>query len=175
MAAALILAAAPPASAQCPDGTPPPCRGAVSAAVRRPAPPLDEHTWIILPFENVARVAEVDWLREASVNLLYLDMSRWRDIRVIDDERVADYMREVPEARGSGPLGLQTGIAVARRAGAGKLVMGDLLKVGTRTQVVAKVFDVRTGQRLRSVRQETASADSLMAIFGSLARGILNV
>ena len=66
-------------------------------------------------------------------------MSKWHDIRVIDDERVADFIREVPEAR-AGTLTLQSGIAVARRAGAGKLVMGDLLKLGSRTQDPGKVF-----------------------------------
>jgi tetratricopeptide (TPR) repeat protein len=138
-------------------------------------PPLDDRTWIVVPFDNLRQNQEIDWLRAASVNLLYLDMSRWRDIRVIDDERVADYMREVPGAGSrTGPLGLQTGMAVARRAGAGKLVMGDLLKVGSRTAVVAKVFDVRTGQRLRSIREETNNPDSIMAVFGRLARGILN-
>jgi TolB-like protein len=174
----LVGVPAKAALAQCPDGTPPPCRGAGPApapAVRRPSPPLDDRTWIVVPFENVARVADIDWLKDASVNLLYLDMSKWRDIRVIDDERVADLIREVPEARGGAQLTLQSGIAVARRAGAGRLVMGDLLKVGARTQVVGKVFDVRTGQRLRTVRQEAANADSIMGAFGQLARAVLNV
>lgn len=124
--------AAQAARAQCPDGTPPPCRAPAAAAPRRAAAPtLDERTWIVLPFTNVARAPDIDWLRDASVNLLYLDLSRWQDIQVIDDERVADFMREIPDAAG-GQLGLQTGLAVARRAGAGKLVMGDLLKVGSR-------------------------------------------
>jgi tetratricopeptide (TPR) repeat protein/TolB-like protein len=161
---------------QCPDGTPPPCRSSAAAVpTRRPSPPLDDRTWIVVPFENVARVADIDWLKDASVNLLYMDMSKWTDIRVIDDERVADLIREVPEARGGAQLTLQSGIAVARRAGAGKLVMGDLLKVGPRTQIVGKVFDVRTGQRLRTVRQEALSSDSIMASFGLLARGVLNL
>ncbi len=169
----LVALAAPAAlRAQCPDGSPPPCRSAAPA--RRPNPPLDERTWIVVPFENVTRAADIDWLREASVNLLYLDMSKWRDIRVIDDERVADLMRDVPQARAGQTLSLDAGIAVARRAGAGKLVMGDLLKVGSRTRVVAKIFDVRTGQRVRNVIQETTDPDSLMAVFGRLARGILN-
>lgn len=34
----------------------------------------------------------------------YLDMSRWQDIRVIDDERVADYMRDLPEGRNGAAL-----------------------------------------------------------------------
>jgi tetratricopeptide (TPR) repeat protein/TolB-like protein len=175
IALTLVVFRAGTALAQCPDGTPPPCRGAASAGARRPNPPLDAQTWIIVPFDNVARVPDIDWLKDASVNLLYLDMSKWRDIRVIDDERVADFIREVPEARGGQTLTLQSGIAVARRAGAGKLVMGDLLKVGARTQLVAKVFDVRTGQRLRTVRQEAPVADSIMPAFGLLARGVLNV
>jgi TolB-like protein len=163
------------ALAQGPDGSPPPCRGAAApAAARRPNPPLDERTWIVVPFDNVTRAPDIDWLKVASVNLLYLDMSKWKDIRVIDDERVADFIREVPEARGPS-LTLQSGMAVARRAGAGKLVMGDLLKVGSHTRVVAKVFDVRTGQRVRTVNQDAANPDSIMSVFGLLARGVLDV
>jgi tetratricopeptide (TPR) repeat protein/TolB-like protein len=158
---------------QCPDGTPPPCRQ-VAAPARRALPPLDERTWIVLPFENLARAADLEWLRDASVNLLYLDMSKWRDIRVIDDERVADLMRDVSAAQRE-RLGLESGLSEARRAGAGKLVMGDLVKLGTRTRLVAKVFDVRSGQRLRSVQEDAANPDSLMSVFGRLARGILNL
>lgn len=164
------------AAAQCPDGSPPPCRSrTVAAAPRRVNPPLDDRTWIVVPFDNLARNQEVDWLRNASVNLLYLDMSRWRDIRVIDDERVADLIRETPEVAGDQALSLNAGLAVAKRAGAGRLVMGDLLKLGTRTAVTAKVFNVRTGQRVRSVREETALQDSVMPLFGRLAQRILNV
>lgn len=170
----LALAALRPAAAQCPDGTPPPCRP--SGIARRPAnPPLDARTWIVLPFENIARAPDIEWLREASVNLLYLDLSRWRDIRVIDDERVADLMRAAAPAGREAQLSLETGLAVARRAGAGRLVMGDLLKVGNRTAVIAKVFNVQTGRRERTVRQETAHADSLMHVFSRLAQAILAV
>ena len=165
-----------PAEAQCPDGSPPPCRSqtVTSAAPRRVNPPLDERTWIVVPFDNLARAADVDWMRTAAVNLLYLDMSRWRDIRVIDDERVADLLRETQESEAQA-MSLNTGLAVARRAGAGRLVMGDLLKVGNRTRITAKVFDVRGGQRLRSVSEETSVADSVMPLFGTLAQRILNV
>ena len=127
-------------------------------------PPLDERTWIVVPFDNLARTEDVDWMRTAAVNLLYLDMSRWRDIRVIDDERVADLLRETPEASGASNLSLNAGLAVARRAGAGRLVMGDRLKIGSRTRVTAKVFNVRSGQRLRSVSEETSVADSVMPL-----------
>lgn len=172
-----LAAALSPADAQCPDGSPPPCRSQTVAAgaPRRVNPPLDERTWIVVPFDNLARAADVDWMRTAAVNLLYLDMSRWRDIRVIDDERVADLLRETPEAHNAQAMSLNAGLAVARRAGAGRLVMGDLLKLGNRTRITAKIFDVRNGQRVRSVSEETSVADSVMPLFGKLAQRILDV
>ena len=176
-ALALLLVSVPEAArAQCADGSPPPCRQQqVAAAPRRVNPPLDDRTWIVVPFDNLAKTSEVDWLRSGSVNLLYLDMSRWKDIRVIDDERVADLVRETPEAQNAQAFSLNAAMAVAKRAGAGRLVMGDVLKLGSRTTVTAKVYNVRTGQRIRSVREETAVQDSVMPLFGKLAQKILNV
>lgn len=175
-AACLLAAPLAGASAQCPDGSPPPCRAAAPAgAPRRTNPPLDDRSWIVVPFDNIAKAQDVDWLRGASVNLLYLDMSRWRDIRVIDDERVADLMRETPEVGNAQTLSLNAGLAVARRAGAGRLVMGDVLKVGIRTAVTAKVYNVRTGQRIRSVSEQTVVQDSVMPLFGKLAQKILDL
>lgn len=180
MALFLVAAAAAGAGsleAQCPDGTPPPCTGARPAAPppRRVNPPLDERAWIVLPFDNTTRAADIDWLRDASVELLYLDLSRWNDIHVVDARRVADFMREVPAAAAAAKLSLNDALAVARRAGAGNLVMGDVLKLGSRTSVTATVFGVRKGARLRSVREEAVSQDSLLPLFSRLARGILRV
>ena len=129
----------------------------------------------MVPFDNLNNNQEVDWLRAGSVNLLYLGMSRWTDLRVIDDERVADYMREVPGASDARQMTLNDALPVAKRAGAGRLVMGDLLKLGAKTTVNAKIFDVRTGQRVRTVREETSIADSLMPMFGRLSQKILNI
>jgi tetratricopeptide (TPR) repeat protein/TolB-like protein len=162
--------------AQCADGSPPPCRSAtVASAPRRTNPPLDDKTWIVVPFDNLRNGQDIEWLRGASVNLLYLDMSRWRDIRVIDDERVADLLREVPEAKDATKLDLSAGLAVAKRAGAGRLVMGDLLQLGSRTTVTAKVYDVRSGQRLRSVQEAATIQDSVIGLFSKLAQKVLNV
>jgi TolB-like protein/tetratricopeptide (TPR) repeat protein len=174
-AAIVLIAGSVPAAAQCSDGSPPPCRTATVASTRRPDPKLDDRTWIVVPFDNLNGNQEIDWLRSGSVNLLYMSMSRWTDMRVIDDERVADYMREVPGTTDSKQLSLAQGLAVAKRAGAGRLVMGDLLKLGSRTTVNAKIFDVKTGQRVRTVREETAIADSLMPMFGKLSQKVLNI
>src|SRR5437773_6831125 len=115
-------------SAQCPDGTPPPCKPA--AAIRRPLPTLNANLWIVVPFANVMKAPELDWLRDASVNLLTLDMGRWTDVHVVPDKSVADLTRDL-RTRQPQALALSDGIAVARRAGAGQLVMGDFFGVGS--------------------------------------------
>jgi len=161
--------------AQCPDGTPPPC-GAARPIARPVAalPPLDERSWIVVPFDNLSRSSEVEWLRDASVNLLSLDLSRWTDIKVVDDKRVSDLVRALPRSSVT-QLSLNDGLSVARRAGAGRLVMGEVLRIGSRTTVQARVINVKDGSRLRLVRDETAVADSLMTMFGRLAQKVLDV
>lgn len=171
----LCATAATDIRAQCPGGTPPPCAVVKTvSAPRRVDPPLNDQTWIVVPFNNVTRAPDVEWLRDATVNLLYLDLSQWQDIRVVDDGRVADLVRQVPEARAL-PLSFEGATAMARRAGAGRLVMGSFIKQGARTTLAAKVFDVRRGTLIRSAQQDLTHSDSLMPVFGRLAQGILNV
>ena len=172
----LLFGAAASLRAQCPDGTPPPCRAvAPRPAPVRPVLPLDDRTWIVLPFENQAHAADLDWLKDASANLLYLDLSRWSDVHAVDDKRVADFLREVPSVKLGQRLTLSDAQGVARRAGAGRLVMGQFLKLGGQTRVSAIAYDARTGASLRSVQQVTGVVDSLLPLFGRIASGLLGL
>ncbi len=148
---------------QCPDGTPPPCA--------RNAVPLDERRWIIVPFDNVSHAPDAEWLGSASVNLLYLNLSQWRDLRVVDDERVADLLRGRPRAT----MGLAEARGLARRAGAGRIVMGDLLKTGSQLTVVGKVYRVRDGERVRQFTVQVPAADSVIPAYRALAAGLLDL
>jgi tetratricopeptide (TPR) repeat protein len=170
----VVLAATRSAAAQCPDGTPPPC-----AAPRRD-PPLDPRTWLILPFANAANAADAAIIAQASVNLLYQDLSRFSELRVVSDDRVADLVRRLsPEDRRRPTL--TTGRELARRVGAGTLVLGDYLAAGGRAQISAKLYDVRTARELRAVREPVNgyaapdALDSLTAAFDRVARGLLAV
>ena len=175
LAGATLFLPAGAALAQCPDGTPPPCgRSAVPA---RRDPPLDERAWLVLPFINTAAVPEAAMLSQASVSLLYQDLARWQDVRVIPDDRVADLVRTLSPAERARP-GLQSALGLARRVGAGRLLLGDYLAVGGQAQLNAKVYEVRSGRQLRLVREQLsnlASLDSLTAGFGRVARGALAV
>ena len=174
--ALMLTAVTSGAGAQCPDGAPPPCKGGTTSRVlRRANPALNPKAWIVVPFGNVMKAQELEWLRDASVNLLTLDMGRWTDVNVVPDKRVSDLVRELPAAKIAGALTLGDGMSIARRAGAGMLVMGDFFRLGKGARLVATVFDVRTGAKLRTVTQQTPEQDSLLTAFGPLARGVLAV
>jgi TolB-like protein len=169
------------AAAQCPNGTPPPCSGGDTRAtapltvIKRAAPrALDDRTYIVMPFTNVTRAADVAWLSDAAVNMLSMDLARWQDIKVIDDRRVADYLRETGVAAG-GQVTSREAFAVARRAGAGRVVLGEFIKLGNNTVVTAKVVNPVDDRILRTARAQTSNPDSLIGVFAQLARQLLGV
>jgi len=178
---AVVCACAPVRSVradfQCPDGSPPPCR-----AGARPAPSLalSDNTWLILPFENTARAQDAEVIRQASVPQLYSEMSRWTGIQVVSDDRVADLLQQLPSSQRERP-GLEAARGLARRIGAGRLVLGGYLAAGGRASITARVYDTRSGREVRVVRDALsgyragAALDSLGASFARLARGILDL
>ena len=143
--------------------------------LRRTNPPLDVRAWIVVPFGNVMKAPDLEWLRDASVNLLSLDLGRWTDIRVVPDKRVGDLLRELAPTPIGAPLTLSDGLSLARRAGAGRLVMGDFFRSGKGARFVANVFDVASGAKLRSAVQQAGEQDSLLTAFTPLARSVLAV
>src|SRR5437879_3920709 len=139
---ALVVLCSADAAAQCPEGTPPPCRSAVLATARRANPPMNPHGWVVVPFGNAMKAQDLDWLRAGSVNLLSMDLGRWTDVDVVPDKRVGDLLRDLP-AKDDETLTLNQGLSIARRAGAAMLVMGDFFRIGKGARIVANVFNVR--------------------------------
>lgn len=162
---------APRLAAQCANGAAPPCVTPRPATPRDP--PLEDRKWIVLPFANTAHVPDLDWVSTASVGLLYSDMSRWKEFRVVDDARVTDLLSEVPEATRT-QLGLAKAIEIAKRAGAGRLVIGRFLRTGTRITLTAQVYDTRT-QEPRTVADTALNVEAIPSAFSHFAARVLGV
>ncbi len=93
----LCLASAGPLTAQslyaqCADGTPPPCEVQAAQVVARATPPPSEaergRSFLILPFRNITRSADHDWLVEGSPVLLADAFGQWDEIRVVRSEQL---------------------------------------------------------------------------------------
>ncbi len=165
--AALLVAGAPlRVSAQCPDGSLPPCR------VARPA--LDTARYLILPFAH--REGSQSSLLDGADCAEYLSESfgRWSDVRLADRTRIYDAL-ERRGARAPFRIGFGTGRAIARELGAGRLVMGQLWSSGDTLHLTVGVYDASSGgPPLREAKARVAANSSRAgAAFDALADSLL--
>src|SRR5881296_4048708 len=164
---ALLVAGAPlRVSAQCPDGSLPPCR------VARPA--LDTARYLILPFAH--REGSQSSLLDGADCAEYLSESfgRWSDVRLADRTRTYDAL-ERRGARAPFRIGFGTGLAIARELGAGRLVMGQLWSSADTLRLTVGVYDAaRGGPPLREAKTRLAANSSRAGTaFDALADSLL--
>src|SRR2546422_4617089 len=121
------------AGAQCPDGSPPPCARSVARSAAASPPPAERdraRTFLVLPFRNLSRLPEQQWLVEASPTMLADALGQWTEVTVVPDERLYPALRrhglqpgglmDLPRLR---PVAAETG-GGAPRTGGGIVVGG---------------------------------------------------
>ena len=128
---------------------------------------------IVFPFDTRTGDPSHDWLSEASMNLMSLGLAHWEDLRVVDDERTASLLRRRNLADAAS-LDLEDAIEMAREAGVGTLVLGDLRRENSEWIVESKVHDVASGDRIMTeiVRGVT---DDPRLLFDSVVTRLLNL
>ena len=165
---ALALALLAPAlrAQQCPDGSAPPCAGARARPTARVTPPSAAERgrrFLVLPFRNVTRGAEQEWLVEGSTAILAEAFGRWQGVSVVSDERLYPALRRA----GITPGGVADQARVRRVAeetGGWTAVTGEVYAIAGKVRVSARGFDVVTGQEVvRAASEVSASADVRMA------------
>src|SRR3989441_4833083 len=165
---AVLLAAGSPlqVTAQCPDGSPRPCK--------RPGAPVDTSRYVILPFAHREGSQPTDLDGAACAELLSQAFERWIDVRLTDRTRIYDAL-DRSGARMPFRIGFDAGLAIARQLGAGRLVMGQLMNFGDTVRLTAGVYDAaRGGPPLReaTARVPTTTAHGGTA-FNALAASLL--
>ena len=130
-------------------------------------------SYAVVPFEIQTGNPEVQWLRDGAVNMLTLALAQWTDLQVMDYERTMKYVREAgAEDR---RVDLDRAQEVARRGGAGTLVMGQVSTTVDSLIVTARLYDVRGGRALNTVTRAAALSADPRSLFDDLARYLLNV
>ena len=166
VAAVLALVVGLPALApgQCPDGSPPPCVGRV---------PLDTGRYAILPFAH-REGGQPSTLDGADcAELLTEGFARWIEVRLADKTRVYDALAR-HGARAPFRIPFDTALAIARRLGAGKVVMGQLWTFGDTLRLTAGVYDAaRGGTPVREVTTRVSASGAIGAAFNALADSLL--
>lgn len=149
----------------------------VRISLQVPGPPEGtdpRHSILVLPFANLRSNPDGEWLRDGSVSMLGLALSQWRELSVVDLERLHDLMAGRRIA-GQAPLGLSLARRLAREAGVWTVVLGDYTLTGDSLYLVARAYDVRTGARLDIAQAQGSAEDDVRPLFDDLAAKLLDL
>src|SRR5712692_2138059 len=161
--------------AQCPNGSPPPCD--------RPSASPDTARYAILPFAHTEGSQPVTLDGADCAEFLTEAFERWVDVRLADKTRIYDALAR-RGARAPFHVAFDTALALARKLGAGRLVMGHLWNYADTLRLTADLYDaVHGGALLRQASTRVALnggaiglgfnalADSLLGAAARLAEG----
>src|SRR5207244_8463481 len=151
------------AAAQCPDGTAPPCRRGApeGAATSRPPAERDRaRTFLVLPFRNLSRSADYQWLVEASPTMLADALGQWTELTVVPDERLYPALRR-HELHPGDVMDLASLRRVAAETGGWRAVTGEIIVTGERLTVGARGYDVVTRRPVAWTKCECRALDDV--------------
>ena len=163
------------ATAQCSDGSPPPCGGArtiVRANVPVPAATIRSRHFLVLPFRNVTRQAEHDWLVEGSTTMLSDALGRWQGITVVSDERLYPALKRAGIASGS-VIEVPRVRRVSEETGGWTAITGEVISTGGRIRVTARAWDVPTNKELVSAAGEVPAGGDIRLAYDSVSLRLL--
>src|SRR5438067_2466587 len=135
-------------SAQCPNGSPPPC------ATRRAPPPPNARArhFLLLAFKNVTRKPEQDWLVNGSPLMLGQILGQLRDIDVVPEEALSAARHKFGITTGATEDASQLRM-LAEETGGWTAVTGNVFATASGLRITAQAMDVPTSRVL--VRAET--------------------
>ncbi len=129
---------------------------------------------LVLPFDNLRDDPALAWLHDGSVNMLAMALSQWRDLDVVDQDRVHDLLAQarLPDDQ---PIGLAEARRLARQAGAGRVVLGEYVRAGDSLRLTARTYDAATGARVDVVEAAGRAIDDVRPLFDELAGRLLDL
>ncbi len=148
--------------------------GLVGRSQRPPTGVNPRHSMLVLPFDNLRDDRSVDWLREGSVSMLALNLSQWNDLTVVDHERLHDLLAHHRLKPGD-EIGLDLARRLAREAGVWTVVLGDFTQVGDSLHLVARMYDVASGDRVDVARVDDRAGADARPLFDDLAVKLLDL
>jgi tetratricopeptide (TPR) repeat protein len=134
---------------------------------------LDTARYAILPFAHREGGQQSTLDGADCAELLTEGFARWIEVRLADKTRVYDALAR-HGARAPFRIPFDTAVAIARRLGAGKLVMGQLWSFGDTLRLTAGLYDVaRGGTPVREITTRVAATGAIGAAFNALADSLL--
>lgn len=133
----------------------------------------DANTVAVLPFRTAGAAPELAYLREGMVDLLATKLTGEGGPRAVDPRTLMSAWRRLT---GDDDVSLtpDSSRLLARRLGAGRVVLGELVSTPGRIILSASLYDVESGRVEQPVSVE-GPVDSLTALVDRLAAALLSV
>jgi tetratricopeptide (TPR) repeat protein len=100
----------------------------------------------IMPFENPSGLQDTQWLTTGVPSMLQTGLGQTEGLDVVGTQRIEEVLQQVGQSGGT--IDKSRMLEVARRAGAGALVVGAIFRDGGILRLDAQVQDVGTGRLL---------------------------
>ena len=127
-----------------------------------PPVPISEGSLAVMYFEALADASDSEGLGRMMTSLLTTELSRSGDMDVVSRQRLNDLARELGHE--TGPVDSTVATEVARMAGVGTMILGQVAQAGGRIVVSADLVDVETGRLIASARAEGMSVDDVFSM-----------
>ncbi len=108
---------------------------------------LETHQVAVMGFRNHIRKQELGWLSEGVSSMLATGLAETPGLEVVSRQRIQQIVDEVGVPAGETMNPGQT-LTVARRAGAGTVLVGSVFEFGSEIRIDAQVEEVTTGKIL---------------------------
>ncbi len=106
--------------------------------------------------------------------MLGLNLSQWKDLTVVDHERLHDLLAKHRLKVGD-DIGLDMARRLAREARVWTVVLGDFTPAGDSLHLTARVFDVASGKRVDVARVDDRAGSDVRPLFDDLAAKLLDL
>jgi TolB-like protein/tetratricopeptide (TPR) repeat protein len=130
--------------------------------------------FLLLPFRNVTRAPEQDWLVEGSTTMLADALGRWQGITVVPDERLYPALRRAGITPGA-VMEMPRVRRVAEETGGWTAVTGDIIATGGRVRITARAWDVPTNRELVRATGDVAQGGDVRAAYDSVSLRLLRL
>ena len=132
------------------------------------------NSFLVTPFEIQSGDQSVQWLREGSVNMLTLTLGQWSDLNVVDYERTLSLI-DAADLGSKTRLSAEDAFRLADRAGASRVVMGQVLTTSDSLIVIAKLYDVSSKKSDQQAQASVALGADPRPLFDQLGQKLLDV
>jgi TolB-like protein len=141
--------------------------------VRPPSLAERGRRFVVLPFRNVARTPEYEWLVEGSTTMLVDALGRWQEITVVPDERLYPALRRHGIHAGS-VVDLDQVRRVAEETGGWTVITGEVLASGGTVRVSARAYDAVTNRELVRAAADMPAGGDVRGAFERIGTALLH-